>query len=377
MAKASPVLEFFQGLWNVITIAFFAAVKLAVRAAKAAAVFAIKAAGTIAVSFLHMIMLVRSLRDIKCFKREVKQLGTRTLVTDGAVITVTVLALIMIVQIGFSIAKSRAGVPPLEYNVGITKIAKESVREIMELQGIVEGDPQIKLYPSVPGKFDRNGVREGAAVKKGDALVFINRDIVGYDYLPAPVRSPIDGIVTRLYFVDRGAAISPDRAVAEVANSANVKVVVSVGESDIAVIRKDQVSRIVSLQNTNISVDGTVDSVTPFVDKDTLAGTVIVRAVNTNRNNVFPLTIGMSVKAEIDTGAHDAYMVPERAVLLGQDRVYVYIMTNGKAKALTVLKGYARGEMTEIIGELSDGMEIVTDGAFKLYDGAAIKAMKK
>lgn len=376
MAKASPTKEFFLGIWNVITIVFFAAVRLIVRLAKAAAVFGKRTAGAVASSFGRMVMLVRTLRDIKCFKREVKHLGTRTIVTDAAVLSAAVLAVIMVVQIALSIIKSGAGVPPMEYNVAIGSLAAEDVHEIIELQGIVEGDPQVKLYPAVPGKFDRNGVFEGAAVRKGDALVFINRDIVGYDYLPAPVRSPIDGIVTRLYFVDRGAAISPDRAVAEVANTAKLKVVVSVGEDDLAVVKKEQPASIVSLHRSNISVAGSVDSVTPYIDKDTLAGTIIIRAVNTNTNNGFPLTIGMSVKAEIDTGVHKAFMVPERAVLLGQERVYIYTVVSNRARALTVIKGYERGGYTEIIGDITNGMPVVTDGAFKLYDGARVKAMK-
>ncbi|MBI4976955.1 MAG: efflux RND transporter periplasmic adaptor subunit [Spirochaetes bacterium] len=263
------------------------------------------------------------------------------------------------------------------YEVSVTPIKKEEIRDIISIHGVVEGDPQVKVYATVPGKFAYSAVKEGTAVNKDDAIVFLNRDIIGYDYLPAPVRSPINGIVTRIYFIDRGASVSPDRPVAEVANILNMKVVLNVGENDLLTVKPKQKAIIVSLHDNARFINGSVDAVTPFVDRDTFSGTIVIKAENTNRM----LTLGMSVNVDIETGVRQTFMVPEKAVLLGQERVYVYRFENGIAKPVTVRRGYAQGMTTEIISEaLNEGDLIVTEGAFKLYDGATIvtnKAVKK
>jgi multidrug efflux pump subunit AcrA (membrane-fusion protein) len=254
------------------------------------------------------------------------------------------------------------------YNINTVKLVKQKVPHILSVQGILEGDPQVKVYPQVPGKFAKNVLAEGAAVNRNDVISYVDRDMVGQTFELAPVKAPISGIVTKLYYIDRGGAVGPQMPVAEVANEDDVKVVFNLGQDDLLKVHKGQKASIFYTNDQAFSVDGGVYSVPPVIDTDIMAGTVVVKAPNKAKT----MKIGMSVNVEILTEEKESYMVPEKSVLLGESESYVYVDKAGKAAQVKVVTGYRMNDMIEINGPLADGDEVVTDGNFRLYDGAAV-----
>jgi multidrug efflux pump subunit AcrA (membrane-fusion protein) len=287
--------------------------------------------------------------------------------------TLIVIGLIIVFRIVGSIVKGAKKGKEVIYNVNTVKLLKQKVPHILTVQGVLEGDPQVKVYPQVPGKFAKNNVVEGQRVRKNDILVYIDRDIVGQTFELAPVKSPIDGIVTKLYYIDRGDAVSLQMPVAEVANEENIKVVFNLGQDDLLKVHKGQKATIYYINDQALSADGEVYSVPPVIDKDIMAGTVVVKAPN----KAGTMKIGMSVNVEIFTEEKECYMVPERAVLLGESESYVYLNRSGRAAKVSVTTGYRTGDMIEISGPFSDGDEVVTDGNFKLYEGASLSVVSQ
>jgi multidrug efflux pump subunit AcrA (membrane-fusion protein) len=254
------------------------------------------------------------------------------------------------------------------FNISDVKLAKQKVPHVLSVQGILEGDPQVKVYPQVSGKFAKNNTVEGQMVSRGDILSYIDRDLVGQTFELAPVKAPISGMVTKLFYIDKGDSVSPQMPVAEVADQDDIKVVFNLGQDDLLKVHKGQTAQIYYVNDTSISVTGTVASVPPVVDKDIMAGTVVVKAPNKGRT----LKIGMSVNVDILTEEKENYIVPEKAVLLGEDGPYVYVNKAGKASQVKINTGYRINDMIEIEGPLADGDSVVTDGNFRLFDGALV-----
>ena len=109
-------------------------------------------------------------------------------------------------------------------------------------------------------------------------------------------------------------------------------------------------------------------SVPPVVDKDIMAGTVVAKAANKGKI----LKIGMSVNVDILTENKESYVVPEKAVLLGEDGAYVYVNRNGKASQVKVITGFRINDNIEVDGLLADGDNVITDGNFRLFEGAIV-----
>ena len=275
---------------------------------------------------------------------------------------------IIFIRVSAGIANGIKKPKDIVYNVNTVKLEKQKVPHVLGVQGILEGDPQVKVYPQVPGKFARNNVVEGAAVNRNDVISYIDRDMVGQTFELAPVKAPIDGIVTKLYYIDKGDAVGPQMPVAEVANQDNVKVVFNLGQDDLLKVKKGQKATIFYTNDQAFSVEGAVYSVPPVIDTDIMAGTVVVKAPNKAKT----MKIGMSVNVEILTEEKESYMVPEKSVLLGESESYVYLVKDNKAVQQKVNTGYRTNDMIEIDGPFADGDEVVTDGNFKLYDGAAV-----
>ncbi|MCX8093074.1 MAG: efflux RND transporter periplasmic adaptor subunit [Candidatus Goldbacteria bacterium] len=284
--------------------------------------------------------------------------------------TVLVIIILTIISILMSVFKSAKKFKENVYNVTAIKLEKKKIPHILNFQGIVEGDPQVKVYSQVPGKFVKNNVIEGTFVKKDDIIAYIDRDMIGFKYELAPVKAPISGIVTKLYYLDKGDSISPQFPVAEIANDENIKVVINAGQDDIIKIKKGQKANIFYVNDPAILMEGEVFSVPPVVDKDIMAGTIVVKANNKGRT----MKIGMSVNVEVILEEAENFVVPERAILLGEDYAFVFVNKNGKAEQVRVNTGFKYKGFVEISGPFNNGDEIVVDGNFKIYSGANIKA---
>ncbi len=274
--------------------------------------------------------------------------------------------------IGFNIyqkiQKSKRAPRSNEFAVGVQLLKKEMVDISYEFNGILEGDPQVKVYSDITGKFIRNAVSEGGYVNRGGAIAFIDRDIIGQEFQPAMIVSPISGMVKKLYFSDRGAAVNTALPIAEIANTERVKVVVNIGQENIGKIRKGMQARISQVFDSSISIYSSVSSVTPFVDSDTLTGSFEVKAPG-----VKSMTIGSSVTVSVVTGKISAFMVPLGAVNMGINEVYVFVNDKGKARKVAVTQGYISRDKVQISGDFKEGDELITDGSFKLSEGSSVK----
>ncbi len=134
-------------------------------------------------------------------------------------------------------------------------------------------------------------------------------------------------------------------------------------------IKEGMPATIYYANDKSISINGTVYTVTPFVDSDTLSGNVTVR--NVNKKSI--LKLGMSVLVDITIGKIFAFVVPEESVVASLDEIYIFINDHGKAKQVNITRGYSYNGMVEINGNLNEGDEVLTKGAFKINDGDPIK----
>lgn len=293
-------------------------------------------------------------------KKKIKNVAKWTVIGLGALILINIL---------LSIFKGAKMSKENVYSVTAVKLAKQKIPHILTFAGIVEGDPQVKIYSQVPGKFAKNTVEEGAVVRKNDVIAYIDRDIVGFKYELAPVKATISGIVTKLFFIDKGDSVNPQTPIAEIANEDDIKVVINVGQDDLLKIKKGQIAKIYYVNDSAIAMTGEVYSVPPVVDKDIMAGTVVVKAKNKGKT----MKIGMSVNVDINFEEVENYIVPERAILLGEDYAFVFVNRGGKVEQVKIIQGFKYKNLIEINGAFNDGDEVIVDGNFKVYEGAKVK----
>lgn len=107
---------------------------------------------------------------------------------------------------------------------------------------------------------------------------------------------------------------------------------------------------------------------------DTATGTLKLKAEFRNEDSsLFP---NQFVNVRLAAGiARDARVVPGSAVLRGAKGNFVYVIENDKVSAVPVQTGPVEGDNIVVEGKLRPGMQVVTDGADKLRDGAQVKVI--
>jgi RND family efflux transporter MFP subunit len=192
--------------------------------------------------------------------------------------------------------------------------------------------------------------------------------MAGGGYELEPVKATVDGAVLRLFCRDKGEYVSSSREVAEIGDGSTIKAEVPVGPDEVRTIIKGMTAKIYPAGRPDMTAQAVVDSMTPFVSGDNYEGRLVVKAPNPGGQ----ITIGTNLDIEVDAGPKQAFMVRERAVLLGQNRAFVFVNDNGTAREREVKTGYIRGDYIEISGDIKEGEQIVINGAFMLNDGARI-----
>ena len=97
--------------------------------------------------------------------------------------------------------------------VRVIKVERKALQNILDYVGNVKAQEEAFVYPKVSGKIIEKLKEEGSRVSKGETLVYIDRDEVGFQFEKAPVESPLTGIVGRVN-VDIGTSVTPQTAVA-------------------------------------------------------------------------------------------------------------------------------------------------------------------
>ena len=113
--------------------------------------------------------------------------------------------------------------------VRLASVRIRDLRLTLDYTANVMAQDEAVVYSRVPGKIMEKCVEDGAPVKKGDILAWVDRDEVGLRYEKAPVESPLSGLVGRVY-VDRGVSVTPQTPLAVVVNLDSVRVRLDVPE---------------------------------------------------------------------------------------------------------------------------------------------------
>jgi membrane fusion protein (multidrug efflux system) len=83
----------------------------------------------------------------------------------------------------------------------------------------------------------------------------------------------------------------------------------------------------------------------------------------------------MFMSLELTLSQSDRVVVPEEAIVLQAAETYVFTVTDGKARRVTVKTGQRRDGIVAILEGLEDGTQVVIHGLHRLRDGKAVRIL--
>ena len=198
-----------------------------------------------------------------------------------------------------------------------------------------------------------------ADLQRANAAVSAAGVVGGGRYLA--IRSPISGRITEVD-TQLGAYVAAGAELFNVSDPRRIQVDASVPAGDSQRVRPGDAAK-VELSNGGL-VDAVVRSVTPALDPQSRAATVVLQL------NGAPggLTQGQAVRVRITPrGSQEGGIIlPEEAVQQIEGRDMVFVQTKGGFQSTPVSVGSRSGGRIEILDGLRPGQTVVTKGAFVL-----------
>lgn len=253
--------------------------------------------------------------------------------------------------------------------VKTVQLKKGTIRKTISLIGDINAEDEAVVYPQITGKVIKKFVKEGDFVKKQAQLLTVDRDKIGLKFEEAPVRSPINGIVGKIY-VDKGANVSPTTPVAVVVSMDMVKVKVHITEEDLPKLNMDQKAEIRVDAYPGIVFVGQIRVISPVVDPISRKAEVKIFVPNKDHK----LKSGMFARVEIIIKKRkNTLIVPQKAITEINGRQTVFVVDGSSAKAKAVKIGFRNKQNIEILDGLNEGDAVIIEGNYGLEDGAKIK----
>lgn len=262
--------------------------------------------------------------------------------------------------------KGRPPAPPPA--VTVVKVERGTVSRSIQLLGTLQGEEQVTVYPKVAGRVTEIIKPEGTRVNAEEPIGYVVQDIPGMDYKPGPVRSPISGVVGKVY-VEKGQTVAPSVPFAAVARFADrVKMKAAVSDADLRFVKPGAKVLVSFSIYPDTLFFGTVSRVSPMLDPLSRSATVEITIPNQGRK----LMPGMAGMARIVVEEkRDVVRVPTSA-LFATGEPKVVVVKDSLTSFRQVVFGLKGDEWVEVISGLEPNEDVVTLGKEGVKEGQKV-----
>jgi membrane fusion protein (multidrug efflux system) len=300
--------------------------------------------------------------------------------------------------------------PPVNVSV-LTVTAEPEVPDTFGLPAVIEPNRVVTIAAEVAGRIERIGPEKGDAVSAGDLLIELNSDLLRPQFEMAKTQvefneiefermanlvkenatarrdldnaraqrdiskaqleeiearlnrtrivAPITGVLDHLP-VEIGEYVQTDTAVADIVETATVKVVVEVPERDISFFSVgDKADVLAMVKGREVSVAGTITFISELADPQTRSTRMEIML----RNDDHRLRSGQIVQARLTRQVlQDVILIPLLAVIPMEEGKSVYVVESSKAERREVKLGVIKGDRIQITSGLQPGDQLIVAG---------------
>jgi HlyD family secretion protein len=257
---------------------------------------------------------------------------------------------------------AQAAVTQAEQNLAKARSPSTSADIEVQRQTVVQAEQTVSLR-SQP--FTQNDVATAqAAVAQAQAQL----DNAKVSSIEGSIVAPYDGVITARPLAEGALtnAGTPSIAIASV----NAEVVANVEEGRIGELKPGQAATITVPAYPGVVFPAKVASIAPMADSRTHTFPVKVRPEPMDPR----LFAGMFAEVKITTREKDsAVLVPKDAVVQRAGKTQIYVVEDGRAKALDVAGGMSDDKSIEVPAGLKSGDPVIVQGQSTVNDGDAVR----
>ncbi|MEO0160760.1 MAG: efflux RND transporter periplasmic adaptor subunit [candidate division WOR-3 bacterium] len=281
------------------------------------------------------------------------------------------IAIIIIIVIGavlrLTLVKRQTGakmekVPP---TVEVISVKKSDVRKTCTIIGTLVADKTVQIFPETMGRVTKIFVKEGSYVQKGEKIIGMRNETVGFDFEEASVTTPISGTIAKI-LVDVGSTVAPQMPVAMVVDLSRIKVSFNVPEIDAQCFRVNM-PIIINVDAVSEKVfNGYISEISPIIDP--LTKTVAVKGII--QNPVADLKPGMTARVSIKMSEKKGAVAISKDALI--DNSVFVVNKDSIAERRPIKIGLVGDELVEVIEGLNENELVIVLGQQRLAGGEKV-----
>ncbi|MCS7258954.1 MAG: efflux RND transporter periplasmic adaptor subunit [candidate division WOR-3 bacterium] len=291
----------------------------------------------------------------------------------------TILLVLILGTLGIGCRASKKGsvtknIPTVE----VIKILPRTVYRTTTLFGTIYGEEQVVVTPKTVGRVTKILKPEGSIVNSNDTILYILNDIPGMEYQPAPVLSPISGVIGKIY-VDFGQMVTQSTPVALVSKyHERVRIKAPISETDLRFIKKGIRAVITVTSLPDLQFEGVVSNISAVVDP--IVGSATVEITVPNRNQKLIPGMACEINLLLDK-KDDVLALPLNALLtntsLSTDTASVFIVDNEfRARRKNITLGIIGNQWAEIKSGLNLNERVITTGKERISEGDSLNIIE-
>jgi len=288
----------------------------------------------------------------------------------GTIVLIVIIAVLVIgtvIRLSLNKKQKKAAEETQVIYVEAVRAVKGEVSRASEMIGNVLADKTAQVFPETMGRVARIMVREGSYVAKGDQLMAIKSESVGFEFEESYIMAPIAGAVGKI-MTEVGSMAVPQAPVAQIVDYSQVKVSFNAAETEAGSLKlnKNLMVTVDALPGEKYS--GTLAEISPVIDP--LTRTIAAKVVIYNPKGL--LKPGMTARIRLSLGDRTGVLrVPVDALM--DDHLFV-IVSDTLAVSREVKTGLIGDEMAEIISGLNENDLVIVIGQQRLVGGERVKA---
>lgn len=194
--------------------------------------------------------------------------------------------------------------------------------------------------------------RDAARAQLASARAQVSASSQQLDY--TIVRAPFSGVIGQRH-VQVGETISPGQPIFSMNSPEQLRVRVSLPQSEAAVLEKNRTAKIVLDSGKEIAVDNIV----VFPDADPQSHTVTVRLGLPA--NITELKPGLTVKALLPSSGSQGLLIPTSSLVLRSEVTSVYVVGDNTIGLRQIRLGHRVGDQVQVLSGLDVGETIAAD----------------
>lgn len=252
--------------------------------------------------------------------------------------------------------------------VSVKTMEPETIRSTVKLNGEVESQSSVNIYPDTSGKVTRIVKKLGDSVQKGDVIAYVDPSKSGSSYALNPVIATVSGTITAQP-VTTGDTVTNSTLIASIGSLEDLQITIYVAEkySNYLTPGLEALVSFTSMPNEEFSAK--ITSVSPVVNSTNRTIETVLE-LDTYDPRIKPgmfANVSLVIQQENDT-----FVVPKDAIkTYNTDSTLFIVDEDLTAKRLTVTTGISNDNDIQITSGLEAGMQVITAGS--VTDGSSIK----